>query len=235
MFLIRLLSIAALLTLPLRAHAESIEPFLAGGIFPLANHPDGGAAPPLYGFRLDGLDGDSGHEFTFDFEGQGASMIMDFEGVDGSLRILGTAFGGRIENHDYVDPQVWEIDFLYTKMILDGDRLVSDPTSATNTGTITPGAMSPSGDGFPAGSPIDLVDYFGKHSFTFALEENHRGFDGVSGFGWVNHSGAGLDNHVAASDWLFTVIPEPRTDALLLVGLAAVILTARLRSRTTAR
>ena len=143
---------------------------------------------------------------------------------------------GRIENHAYVDPQVWEIDFLYVKMILDGKRLVSDPSSAANTGTITPtGAVSPSGGGFPAAFPIDLVDYFGDHSFTFALEGNHRGFDGVSGFGWVNHSGAGLNNHVAASDWLFTVIPEPRTDALLLVGLAAVILARRLRARTTAR
>ncbi len=235
MFLIRLLSIAALLTLPLRADAESIDSLLAGGIFPLANHPDGNAAPPLYGFRLDGLDGVSGHRFTFDFEGPGANMIMDFEGVDGILRIFGTAFGGRIENHAYVDPQLWEIDFLYTKMILDGGRLVSDPTSATNIGTIIPGAVSPSGGGSTAGAPIDLIDYFGTHPFTFALEENHRGFDGVSGFGWLNHSGAGLDNHVASSDWLFTVIPEPRTDALLLVGLAAVILAARLRPRTTAR
>ena len=212
-----------------RAGAESIDTFLAGGIFPLTSHPDGGIAPPFYGLRLDGLDDDSGHEFTFDFDGPGAKMLMEIDPSDLRLRIFGRAFGGRVEGEAYLDPQLWEIDFTYTRMIVEGDRLVSDPTTSPNSGQIVP---TESVGGFTAGVAIDLVDYFGKHDFTFALEKDHRGVEGFSGFGWVNHAGGGLDRHIAASDWLFTVIPEPRTDALMLLGLGGVVAVALRRKRS---
>jgi hypothetical protein len=236
MLVTRLVLIAGLAMAPVPAVAETVDTFLAGGIFPLSSHPDGGIAPPLYGLRLDGLDGDSGHEFTFDFEGPGAQMLMEIDGDDMSLRIFGQAFGGRVEDEAYIDPQVWDIDFTYAKMIPKGDRLIADPNTPPNTGTITPMGLGPSAiGGFPTGVPIDLVDYSGDFDFTFALEEGHRGGDGFSGYGWLNHSPGGLQNHVSASDWLFTVVPEPRTDALLAVGLCALIAAGKLRRRLHAR
>ncbi len=60
-------------------------------------------------------------------------------------------------------------------------------------------------------------------SFRLGDEDNdagHRGFDGVSGWGWLTHGSGG---HVESSDWLFTVgeeIPEPATLLMVLGGLA---------------
>ena len=84
-----------------------------------------------------------------------------------------------------------------------------------HTGTLTPLSAG------PFNSPFDLVDYPGQHPASFFLEPDHRGWSGLSGNGWVNHSGVSLDRHVAASDWLFTVgapIPEPDETALFCFG-----------------
>jgi hypothetical protein len=205
--------------------ATPIDP----GLYVLESHPDGDLNPPPYGLRLDGLDGDENHDFTFDFDGPGAAMQMELSADDSSLRIFGLAYGGRDVGGSYEDPQLWEIGFTYEEMIVDGDQLVSDPATSPNRGTITP---TESIGGFSAGVPIILEDFFGEHPFSFVLEEGHRGFEGVSGFGWLNHGGAGLENHVKSSDWLFTVIPEP--GSILLVGLGVVLIGAARSARRAA-
>ena len=140
-----------------------------------------------------------------------------------------------LENGDsYVDPQLWSIDFTYVRMIVDGDQLVSDPTAGPNQGTIA--ALPEIPDlivNTPETEPLDLVDYLGGHDSSFILALDHRGFSEVSGFGWLNHSPGGLDNHISASDWLFTVVPEPGSLAWL--GLGLVFLTRALRRPSLAR
>ena len=83
--------------------------------------------------------------------------------------------------------------------------------SVRDTGTITT----------PGGVVIDLAAQR-QGSRTFEISTGHRGFDGLSGFGWVNH-GSDPTSHIVASDWLFTIaetpIPTPGAVALAGVGL----------------
>ncbi len=217
--------------LPSVAAAISFDSPLPAGLYVLGSHPDGSQGPPLYGLRLDGLDGDPSHEFTFDFDGPGAAMRMDLADGGWSAHLFGTAYGGRDVGSSYESPQLFSIDFTYSRMIVDGDRLVADPTTFPNTGTITP--LEHAVGSFAKDEAIDLQDYFGEHPFTFILEENHRGASGFSGFGWMNHGGGGLENHVQFSDWLYTVIPEPSRFVLLLagVGLLGLVRWRLLRAR----
>jgi hypothetical protein len=78
------------------------------GTYSLGNHRNGGAAPPLYGLRLDRLiGGDTNHIFTFDFEGDagdtnddGAAMFITIDLdlgdlTNSSINIIGTVYFGR--------------------------------------------------------------------------------------------------------------------------------------------
>ncbi len=78
-------------------------PITADALYELGNHPDGGAANPLYGLRLDGLlTADSSDIYTFDFAASGASMSMLWSSGTDELRIWGTAFGGQDIGSDYL-------------------------------------------------------------------------------------------------------------------------------------
>jgi hypothetical protein len=199
---------------------------LEPGLYQLHDHDDGGAADPTYGLRLDELlDATPDHDiFTFSFDDDGAQVSLELGG-DMSIHITGTVFGG-LDIGDSYDPGLsglWNIDFTYdtSKPEGDDDDIVVNPPQDPNTGTITP-LFGPD-----AGVPIALFDYPGSHPFTFRLgneddDLGHRGFDGISGWGWLNHGAP--DNHIAASDWLFTLdmtpIPSPPTAAPL-IGLLA--------------
>lgn len=208
---------------PIAANATSIE---ANIEYTLENHPDGGAASPYYGLRLDGIgSGDTREVYTFDFEAAGSEMTMIYDDVAGTLTISGTAFGGRDGGSDFVSgtTDVWAISFTYTDVYSCGDSLCA------NSGI---GSVS----SLLFGS-YDLVSEMGNHDYAFQLGTGHRGFTGTSGWGWMNHcpsgeghgegqysNGVGCDNHLYASDWLFTVVdvPAPGTLALLGLGLAMV-------------
>jgi len=223
--------------------AGSVQAGIADGTYLLHNHPDGGAQPPLYGFRLDGLNGDTSSIFTFDFDytdgNRSSLMMMTVDQTAGTIRIFGEMFGGLNEGTGYdsstTDDQVgwWSVDFTYdtdVRMLGGDDDTVAGPDTTTdhdgNRGTLS------RVDGFGTTSldgSYELLDYPPTYDWTFRLgdeddDNGHRGHDGISGWGWVNHSGYGdepLYDHVAASDWLFTAekVPAPAAAWLAFAGL----------------
>ncbi len=224
---IMLAAVAALFAMT--ANADPIEMDVE---YDLSSHDDGGAAEPFYGLRLDGLlTGNSGHIYTFDFDGEGAEMHMVW--TDDGLRIYGTAYGGRDVGDSYSNAVVWTIEFTYSN---------AGQTSCGSTGLcwqVGEGTISSSQGSF------DLVAYTGSHDYAFRLDYNHRGNVGVSGWGWLNHCpsvpgtetddgyvstpGGDCDNHLYASDWLFKVntVPEPGTLLLMGLGLLGIGMSRR--------
>ena len=218
------------------AQAANIE----FGRYRLSNHPDGNAADPLYGLRLDGLMSRDHHDvYTFDFnERAGTEVFLDYD-TDGTIRIHGTVFGGLVDtdNQEY-DVNVsshWDIDFTYNTIdpATGDDDLVAPATTnvfgyGTGSGTISSTSLG----------TYNLVDYDGNNPYTFRFgdeddDEGHRNFDGISGWGWLKHgqNANELAQYQTASDWLFTAervddgngnnngkVPEP-TSILSLLAL----------------
>ena len=207
--------------------------------FNLFNHPDGGIAPPLYGMRLDGLDGDSSHDFTFDFEhpdiGTGMMLVLDTDTSE--VTISGQVFGGQDGGAGYVANDflgLWDVSFTYTANVtfsISGDDIEIEVTSEDHSGNT--GTISKVGD---ATKVFDLQDEMGSHSYSFRFNNTddhrfagHAGFAGpedFAGWGWVNHApspGSGDFGHITASDWLFvgrlapddSTIPVPTPAAFI--------------------
>jgi MYXO-CTERM domain-containing protein len=204
------------------AHASVIT---AEGSYYLLNHPDGNQRPPLYGLRLDELyNATSGHDvFTFDFEDAASEMIIDITAT--TIRIHGVTWGGRDTGSSYAADAyrgVYIVDFVYNlgvQQVPGDDDTWVDAVNNGNSGTITT----------PLGDVIVMVDERGSHPYSFRLgdEDNdlgHRGFTGVSGWGWINH-GPNPNVHVYDSDFLFTVgepVPAPGAMGLAILGGLAV-------------
>lgn len=210
---------------------------LADGIYQLGNHPDGQARPPVYGLRLDGLDGNNSSIFTFDFTDDaadsaddGAAMFMDVDTANSRIRIWGTAYGGLDVGsaYDGTVSGLWDIDFTYSANITVGGNIVVGPDSPSNDGTIT--SQFTAGT-FTAGNAIRLVDKADNTGISFEIDTNHRGFSGFSGWGWMNHEVGGLDTHIAASDWLFTVGPSVPVPGALLLGALGLSLIGAVKRR----
>lgn len=200
------------------ASAQVVEP----GNYELRNHPDGAARSPYYGLRLDGLfTGDTNHIYTFDFEAPGSNMRMTITEAAGdlSVRIFGTAWGGRDVGSSYAGGShpdahrtgLYSIDFTYREnVVIDANGLRVTGDHSSNNGSITA----------PTGQVFGMVDEQGSHDYSFQVANGHRGHPGLSGWGWVNHSGG---NHIYDSDWLFTAIQVPNVQIPLpgAAGLAA--------------
>ena len=158
-----------------------------------------GNAEPFYGLRLDELtaDGDI-FTFSFDYDHPDVGVFMQLTGS--TIHIFGVAFGGLIENQAY-DPDhsgLVQIDFVYNNVVGvpgDNDLIVYDP-DVPNMGSIVFQDQT-----------IDLFDHANAEGFTFRLGAGHRGVDGISGRGWLEHAAPGT--YISASDWLFTVDPTP--------------------------
>lgn len=214
------LSVAGLLVVASHSDAAMI----ALGTYQLHNHPDGNVDPPPYGMRLDELfDITAGHDdFTFDFDAAGSDVRLTYDGT--TIHIFGSAFGGRDVGATYaVEPTtgVYTFDFVYSLGVAavpgDDDIYVVGPDE-TNFGSIQP----------PVGPAISLADKSdGNFVFRFGDEDNdlgHRGFPGISGWGWMTHHFE-TQGHIPNTDWLFTaeLIPAPSAASLIgLMGLGAL-------------
>lgn len=206
------------------AHAGTI----GTGTYRIHNHPDGSANPPAYGLRLDELyNTTGGHDiFTFDFNDPASFVTLRYNGS--SIIIEGHAVGGRDIGGAYAAEAttgVYSFSFTYNIGVgmAPGDDDVMVIADLQNFGWIST----------PTGDLIDLVDKSdGNYSFRLGDEDNdagHRGFAGISGWGWLNHGPAGSP-HIAASDWIFTVgdlIPTPST--LAFIGMAGALVATRRR------
>lgn len=194
------------------AHAAVLDQ----GIYQLHNHPDGSVAPPLYGFRADGLDGSSDF-FTLDFDHPDSDVVLVYTGTE--IIISGPAYGGRDIGGSYANDAylgVYQLEFVYNVgvgLVPGDDDVFVDAPMNSNFGSLT----------LPGGAVKDLYDKNGGPSvgtFRFGDEDNdngHRGFAGTSGWGWYEI--AGEENMGRTRDFLFTAeyigIPAPATAMLL--------------------
>ncbi len=203
---------------------------LGPGVYRLHNHPDGNVLPPPYGARFDELyNATGGHDvFTLDFDDPSSAVFLTYTAT--TISITGSAKGGRDIGGGYAADAyngMYTLSFTYSLGVtgVPGDDDVwVDTTNHANTGTIST----------PLGHVIDLVDERGSFDYSLRLgdEDNdlgHRGFAGLSGWGWLSYATPGGIHHVESTDWLFTIeIPTPASAALL--GLAGVIASRRRRS-----
>lgn len=223
-------AIAMMSTVPVASAAA-----IGAGTYALHNHPDGDADPPPYGMRLDELyDVTPGNDiFTLNFDHPMSNLTLVYNGVD-TITISGVAFGGIDIGASYLNDNhlgLYQLDFVYNVGVGlaggDDDLIVIPGANAQNFGSITPlGAGHPN-----VGVPQPLFDVRdGNYSLRLGDEDNdlgHRGFPGISGWGWVGFNGHSHPG--AADDFLFTAvpIPEPASAMLLLAGLGAVVIRRR--------
>jgi hypothetical protein len=211
--------------LPLLLSSSTIAaPILPGAEYRVHDHPDGGLSPPPYALRLDGLDGDKGHEFTFSADTNGARLTILLDDDLDILTIEGTVYGGEVSENAYVNAQLWAIHFVYNGYTDYGDRLETTPGGGA--GTITALGLSGSPVGpFGLGQTFKLEDKSNADGLAFELGFGHRMDDDeiVTGYGWVTHDG--ISPRTSAQDWILIVgevadVPEPGALSLVALGLA---------------
>ena len=240
-----------------------VSPASASTQYRLFNHPDGSAAQPLYGLRLDELvNATASHDiFTFNFNFThtdfNSDMLLDYDGS--TIHIYGQVFGGRdtdnFANHGYADDGldgVYEVDFTYTMNIIDDPVGLPDEgvtvtgEHAGNNGTITRIADYDAGTdmftpiALASQLPVSLIDKYSAdadHSFRFNNYSQHR-LEDHPGYPYTTTGWGwlthGSGEHVADSDWLFTGQRVPESGTTLaLLGFA--LMGLRSLSRRTRR
>lgn len=185
----------------------------------ISDHPDGGARPPKYVLRLDGLfSGHTNDYYTFSADHpsiMGDFLTLTYDDVDNTIHIGGLVYGGKDAGSSgaYVTDtdSLWWVDFTYqggNPPQSPGSGLVgetnNDPefsivahaeSTAFHTGSLT-------GMGINSGVVVDLQDEDGGKGFSFKFNnvDNHRlnkpsntaglaGPDTFVGWGWLNHDG----------------------------------------------
>ncbi len=182
--------------------------------FAMSDHPDGNAAPPFYGLRVDNLFNE-GNINTFSIDHVGDSVItIHNNGGDLAIHMAGTLYGGQDGGAEGVDSGLYTYEFWFNEGVEEHDggwRVIGTPDA--NGGYLDEVA----GDFYATfGTKADGSGV----SFIFA-PDGHR-IDGDdetwAGRGWVMADDVRRSGYT--QDWLFTaeVIPAPGTLALALGG-----------------
>lgn len=203
--------------------------------FDLSNHPDGSAAPPFYGLRLD--DPDTSDTETFNFNGPGgtgASTVSGELDLDtGLLTVSGEAEHNQTGNIYGIMASI-QLDDIGT---LDVNELFNPSMGVSDllTGNTLSLSLFDVGNG-PYSGPSNWEGFMDP---SFTLGVNHRldntdsEYPALTGEGWLAPAGKPWD-HVDYQDWLFIlenpVVPVPPAAGLIAVGIVGVGLRRRMQS-----
>ena len=208
--------------------------------FSLSDHPDGGANPPGYGLRLDGLFsgemGAAGGTTTFSFDHFGDTVMeVATSGMTTTISISGTVYGGEDNGASYgFGEGSYAFEMTYNVGVSpSGTGYVVTTADPMNTGSLT--ALS----GALAGNVYDLRD-FSTPSFRFLQDEHRLGGHAEAGQGfWVGRGwlADGNGSRPGTRDLLFLgemmnpapMVPLPTSAGLGLAGLGLVAGTRRRR------
>ena len=104
----------------------------------LLDHPDGSAQPPLYGLRLDSMNGWG--TTTFSFESNGSSVKMTRNPFTNELNIAGTIYGGENQGSGYSsNVDSWTLNMTYNTNVTkltNGYKVQPEATGEDNSGEI---------------------------------------------------------------------------------------------------
>ncbi|MCB9760576.1 MAG: hypothetical protein H6739_12110 [Alphaproteobacteria bacterium] len=166
-----------------------------GTLFRLHDHPDGAAAEPYYGLRLDGLfsglTGATGGVTTFSFDTQDASVYSSIDETTGAVRVWGTVYGGEDSGTSYgFGEGHYQLYLVYNANV----SAVSDGWEAD----IGSGELENQGwilsldNADTAGQSWDLYDYASSGPTFLLKQDGHRHPDASAwvGRGWLNQDAA---------------------------------------------
>ena len=184
-------------------------------VFSLSDHPDGNAAPPTYGLRMDGMGGNQTVVFSF-VDVQLTVTDSTAMGGDLAININGTVQGGEVVGDAFADPELFTLNFDYVSNVEAnaGGWRVLGTNNALNTGTIAP---------LSGGDPADVFTVTDNDDNAFIFAPDGHRLDGDNstwvGRGWLTVNDDGNDSP-GTQDWLFVaeVVPTPGTAALLAFG-----------------
>ena len=220
------LSVCLAALLPAPVEAAIIKQYQ----YKLWSHPDGNAAPPSYGLRLDGIEwfvtgqGGNSDTWTFDFIDMKGTYTYNSGGLD-TFRIYGTAVGGRdLSGSGYDNGESAKVYIDFTVGGYGGHNSHVDPeiefdqkyqgVAERGAGTIT---FKEAVHSIEKDTQVELVSYANSagNYFNFDRDPVHRLGDYCSGgnppaycgmpegWGWLALRDEGWDYHTAAQDFLF--------------------------------
>lgn len=209
----------------------SVSSASSGGLviaeFELGDHPDGNAAEPFYGLRLDNMLAPGVVTLSMDHFNNTRMSVIEYNGVL-SMHITGTLYGGAVNDHAYVDAHSYEVNFTYALNVTDaGNGWEVNSFDAGNTGTITDLDTNEVTTLFGKANSSDLV-------FSMLADGHRLSGDSSSwvGRGWLTDNSDGSMPGAGAQDWLFTAtkLPEvPAPSAIALLGLGGMLSSRRRR------
>ena len=195
--------------------------------YKLGSHPDGKAAEPFYGLRLDAIN--KKKATTFDFNHENSNVFMTYDPTNKRIEIFGQVWGGKVntKKDKYVNPELWDLQYTYegvtTAMKKGIEYLTVDKNSGKGFGTIS-----------NATEEYTLMAKAKKDNFfNLRLNEERGPNYAATGEGWHKVFDAnGKKLNGGPNDFLFIVekkvtTPDPSTVLGILSATGLVVVSKR--------